>query len=396
MDKPPADGGLAIHVANLCEQLMKHGHTCPVLRLVDHHAGDNNKSETWRDEYRLPCSYGLIQGYRLLPALRNVLNEIKPDIVHVHGCFTTLSPTLLSQIKKQTPVIGTLHDIRPFCYVMSRRFAPNDRICNRRCGIGCFTSGCIKPQQAVDILRLSRRWLMDGRTLGEWQTFDRVIAPSDYIKQLAIQHGIPCASLRLVPHGTELPALAPRCSNQHDTPVIMYLGSLLEYKGVLHLVKALCLLKQPEWRAVFVGNGPLRDVIMQQLNASGLTDRVEILDAITQRDVIQQLLAHARMLVLPSTIPESFALVGIEALAAATPVVSFALGGINQWFRDGENGLAATDMNCIDLARQIDRLLASPQLADQMGANGRTLIENSFTSASAFAGTLNVYHELFA
>jgi glycosyltransferase involved in cell wall biosynthesis len=396
LDKSPDQGGLAVHVSELCEQLKQHGHASPVLRLVDQTISGHNNTALWQDEYTLPCSYGLLQGYRLRTALDKLLAEIKPDIVHVHGCFTTLSPVLLSAIRKKTRLVGTLHDVRPFCYVMSRRYLPTGKLCDRRCGAGCFTSGCMQLHGPVDVIRFARRWQVDARTLGQWQLFDRVIAPSEYIRDLAVQHGIASQHLRLVPHGIKLPPPVADTRKPHDTPTIMYLGSLFEYKGVLQLVEALHQLQHTDWRAILVGDGPLREQIGQQLNQFGLADRVEILDHVRQREEIYQLLANARMLVLPSIIPEAFALVGVEALAAGTPVVSFALGGIRQWFRDGENGLAAADMDCKDLARQIDTLLQSPQLADDMGNRGRVLVEKNFTSSRAFAHTLSIYQELSA
>lgn len=388
-------GGLAIHVENLCEQLKANGHASPVLRLVVDDTTGKNIAATREDEYTLRSSYGLIQGYRLKFELRKLLDDIKPDIVHVHGCFTSLSPVLMSMLQDLFPVIGTLHDIRPFCYVMSRRFAPDGNLCERRCGIGCFTTQCVRPRDATDILRLARRWFVDASTLSGWKTLDRVIAPSEYIRNLARQHGIKNENLRLVPHGIELPTRTARSArSNHETPIIMYLGSLFEEKGVLHLIKALQLLQHPAWRAIFVGSGPLHNQIAQYLHRGGIADRVEIRDHISQRDEIYELLASARMLVVPSTIPESFALVGIEALAVGTPVVSFALGGITEWFRDGENGLAAADLDCNDLARQIDKLLKSPQLADELGSFGRTLVETSFNRAKAFEHTFGVYQEL--
>ena len=395
LDKQPDGGGLAIHVADLCEQLKANGHASPVLWLVKDEAVGEKLAATREDEYTLRSSYGLTQGYRLKFKLRKLVDDIKPDIVHVHGCFTSLSPVLMSTLQNLFPVIGTAHDVLPFCYVMSRRFTPDGKLCERQCGIGCFTTQCIRPRDAIDILRLARRWFVDARTLTGWKTLDRVIAPSEYIRNLALQHGIKDENLRLVPHGIELPThTATSARSNHETPIIMYLGTLHEYKGVLHLIKALQLLQQPAWRAIFVGSGPLHNQIMQDLQRGGIADRVEIRGHISQRDEIYELLASARMLVVPSIIPESFSLVGIEALAVGSPVVSFALGGIKEWFRDGKNGLAAADLDCDDLARQIDKLLKSPQLADELGSFGRTLVETSFNRAKAFEHTFRVYQEL--
>src|SRR5689334_18969356 len=107
-------------------QLQARGHD--VLRLYIATRGHGEISlEDCR--YSLPPSYGLIQGQLLRRKLRRMLADAAPDVIHVHECFTTLSPVLLSQMRQFAPVVGTLHDVRPFCYLMTRRFAPTGELC---------------------------------------------------------------------------------------------------------------------------------------------------------------------------------------------------------------------------------------------------------------------------
>jgi len=50
--------------------------------------------------------------------------------------------------------------------------------------------------------------------------------------------------------------------------------------------------------------------------------------------------ARASVAALPSTWPEPFGLVGLEAAAAGVPTVAFDVGGISEWLRHEVNGVA--------------------------------------------------------
>jgi len=45
--------------------------------------------------------------------------------------------------------------------------------------------------------------------------------------------------------------------------------------------------------------------------------------------------AQVVVMVMPSLMPESFGLTGLEALACGTPVVAFRSGGITEWLNEG-------------------------------------------------------------
>jgi glycosyltransferase involved in cell wall biosynthesis len=65
----------------------------------------------------------------------------------------------------------------------------------------------------------------------------------------------------------------------------------------------------------------------------------------------QELLASARCLLLPSTVPETSSLVAMEALASGTPVVAFRSPALEELIEDGRNGLLVSDV--ADMARAI-------------------------------------------
>ena len=391
-DKAHHDGGIATYVSAASAQLEARGYRVAHLRLENSRFSDHNSATS---VFRLPKSYGLIPGQLLRRALRGILLETRPELIHVHECFTTLSPVLLADMRHFSPVIGTLHDVRPFCYKMTRRFSATNTLCRRQCGVGCFSSGCVQPNGVTDLARLPRRWMMDHLNLKQWRQLDRVIAPSTYVQKLALQHGIKSRNLRLVPHGTVVP---PRVSAQGAQravpPMILYLGSLLDYKGPGVLVEALNSIRDRAWHAIIAGDGPIRGSLESTVKRLELSDRIHFRGHLSDRHQINLLLNSATLLALPSVIPESFSLAGIEALAAGTPVVSFGLGGIGEWLRDGENGLVAADQDTRDFARQMARLIDDPVLAKIMGENGRMLVTNQFSAQQCWERLLAVYGEL--
>jgi rhamnosyl/mannosyltransferase len=80
----------------------------------------------------------------------------------------------------------------------------------------------------------------------------------------------------------------------------------------------------------------------------------------------------ASLLVLPSTTDaESFGMVLLEAMACGVPVVGSDIGGIPYVINHGHNGLLVTPSDPVALAQTIQHVLAYPQLAAHMGAQGR-------------------------
>ena len=99
------------------------------------------------------------------------------------------------------------------------------------------------------------------------------------------------------------------------------------------------------------------------------------------------------MLVFPSLIPESFGMSGIEAFSTATPVVSFGLGGVSEWLRDGENGLIARDSDVNDLAQKMKRLLMDPELTRQLGQAGHSDVTKKFSASNNIKLLNSVYQK---
>lgn len=76
---------------------------------------------------------------------------------------------------------------------------------------------------------------------------------------------------------------------------------------------------------------------------------------------------------------ESFGRVFIEAMAAGIPVIGVKGGGAEEMIREGENGFLVQPDDVDMAAKRIQQLLASAQLRNTLGAEGRLLVQQEYT-----------------
>jgi glycosyltransferase involved in cell wall biosynthesis len=94
---------------------------------------------------------------------------------------------------------------------------------------------------------------------------------------------------------------------------------------------------------------------------------------------LRQYLAEADIFVLPSR-SEGFSNAIIEAMASALPVVATNVGGNGEAVADGISGILVPSEDPVALSSAINRILSDPAMAARMGAAGRKLVTDRFTT----------------
>jgi glycosyltransferase involved in cell wall biosynthesis len=101
------------------------------------------------------------------------------------------------------------------------------------------------------------------------------------------------------------------------------------------------------------------------------------------------------VLALPSRW-EAFGIVNLEAMAAARPVVGFAVEGIPEVVVHDETGLLSPAGAVDALARDLVRVLTDPELSARLGAAGRRRFVERFTPERMVQGHIELYDQLLA
>lgn len=178
---------------------------------------------------------------------------------------------------------------------------------------------------------------------------------------------------------------------------IFFAGLIHARKGVLHLLKAIKLVRQeyPDIELYLVGKvqeseyeAVLRSYVRdhhleQQVNFRGFVDDEELLQAF----------AECQILVLPSQ-EETSPMVVQQAMAAGKPVIATRAGGVPYLVEDGDSGLLVPYGDPQALSKAILRLLTDPDECRRLGKQGRALSRERFRSSSICFQTREVYYEL--
>ncbi|MEW6510900.1 MAG: glycosyltransferase [Bacteroidota bacterium] len=179
------------------------------------------------------------------------------------------------------------------------------------------------------------------------------------------------------------------------TPLILFVGRLVYYKGLRYLLEALSIL--PEGQLVIIGSGPLLPELLKHAETLGIQKRVTFMPHLPD----EELYAHYEacdIFVLPSTeVSEAFGLVQIEAMACGKPVVSTDLGtGVNFVNRTGETGLTVAPRDARALADAIKRLIHDVPLRSRLGQNAQKRVHREFSASRMIERTVDLYQTLLS
>jgi len=139
-----------------------------------------------------------------------------------------------------------------------------------------------------------------------------------------------------------------------DAKLVIYVGRLIESKGLRELVSAAGRLagSDARFRLALVGDGVMRDEIARLVRDAGLGERTLIPGGIPPTDVARWI-AAADVLTLPSW-SEGYPNVVVEALACGRPVVATDVGGTSEIVNE-TNGLLVPPRNPEALASALAR-----------------------------------------
>ena len=155
--------------------------------------------------------------------------------------------------------------------------------------------------------------------------------------------------------------------DQHDWPVLGMVAVIRQAKGHIFLVRAARTLADRGLpvRLVFVGDGPSRNPIDDEIHRLGLTDRVTFTG---YRQDIPDMLRGFDCAVVPS-LHESIPQVGLQAMACGVPVVGSDAGGIPDVIRNGITGRVFPSENAEALADALESMLRDTERTNQMSRN---------------------------
>ncbi len=297
--------------------------------------------------------------------LEGLLEEVRPDVAHLHNIYHHLSPSILGVLRRHgIPMVMTLHDLRLLCPAI--HMLRDGEVCERCRGrkYGHAVLGkCVKGSRAASLLAAVETWHQRSRRLYEDQV-DLFLCPSRFIRDKYAAWGFPAGKLRHLPNFVDLEAWSPEAVRRTGVrDAYLYFGRISREKGLHTLLEAHAL-----WCRNNGGTAPLTLLIAGEgPDETALRDRaaalaapgVEFLGPL-DRDGLLEAMGRSLFTVLPSECYENAPMAALESLASGLPLVGTRLGGIPEMISEGSTGILAEPRNPASLQAALEQAAALP------------------------------------
>jgi len=204
----------------------------------------------------------------------------------------------------------------------------------------------------------------------------RVVVPSAYLREIALGWGLSADRVTVVPNPA--PEVPEHPTREEARAALGIEGFALGTAGRLTAQKALgdaleAVGRVPGVELLVRGDGPERGPLERRAAEVGVADRVRFLGPGTRDDVVTLFRAVDAALVTSAW--ENLPHTALEALAAGTPVIATAVGGIPEVVVDGENGLLVPPRDVDAIGRAIERVRHDDGLRQSLAAAAPASVE---------------------
>ncbi len=333
-------GGQEIRILTEMQGMAARGHELTLLAPETSHIFSAAQKRGLHAE-ALPIGRKNLTG---LLALRRWLKQHPVDIINTHSSSDTwLAALACASLSVAPPLVRTRHISAP---------VPNN---------------------------MTSRWLYRRATA-------YVVTTGEKLRQQLIREvGLAADKVESVPTGIDLDLYSPgdsaaaRAALGLDPQrfIVGIVATLRSWKGHRYLVDALAKLPQ-DIMLVIVGDGPQRNSLTQQVNQSGLNNRVVFTG---NREDVTSLMQAFDLFVLPSYANEGVPQALMQAMACGLPVISTPVGSIAEIITDNETGLLVEPQQVEALRQAIAHLAQDSAQRTRLGAQALTRARERFGEA---------------
>ncbi|WP_293978749.1 glycosyltransferase family 4 protein [uncultured Clostridium sp.] len=296
-----------------------------------------------------------LQYIKKIKRVKELVNEIKPDILHAHYATSY-------------GLLGALADYHPYI-------------------ISAWGSDVYDFPIKSPVHKMMLKYNL--------KKADYIFSTSNVMKEETQKYTN--KNIEVTPFGVDINRFVPR-RTEKDEVVIGTIKTLEEKYGIQYLVKAFAQLKDrnPDMnlKLRIGGKGSQEDYLKGLCRDLKIYNDVTFLGFVNPDDVVKEF-QNFDIAVFPSTLDsESFGVAAVEAESCGTPIVVSEVGGLMESTKPGITSLVAKKASVEDLRDKIDMLVKDKELRLKMGTAARKFVEDNYNLEDNFAYVDKLYKEI--
>ncbi len=342
--------GAERHFLDLITLLEKHGQEVAVFSMRHpenmpspwekyfvSHVGYNSDDSTLCE--RIMGTGRLFWSFEARRNMKAIINDFRPELVHVHNAYHQLSLSFFPIIKKAgIPLVMTVHD-----YVM---ISPDKDTYYPEVGRQYWKFLLVQKYSIGKrlLLIVKKYW---EESCGFYDNVDHFIIPSRYVKNIFLSAGVSEEKMTVLPHFIPESDEGSGENRERKLPkeYLFSFGAISKEKGIDTLLQISASTHIP---LVLAGRieGDFDVEKYPNVIYLGMQNRFEL----------NGLIKNAAAVVSASELPETFGLTALETVSLGKPFFALDRGALSEIITNGENGFLAKDR--AELETIINRFLS--------------------------------------
>lgn len=361
-------GGCETYMLKLAQELTAKGHQVEYFGMYDEQNTVGNSSGLYTTNMdfhsdgiaRFTYPFKIIYSFEAYRKISKILDDFKPDIVHMNNINFQLTPSIVYAIKKRNiPLVQTVHDYQMICpnhlLYSFGEVAPCER-CIHGSKFNCFKYNCIHGSRIKSLLGAIEAKLYTA--LKTYKKVDLYICPSRFLEAKLLGASDVYAGKTVAIHNFIEKKPLPEKMGQ-ETPYVAFASRLSKEKGVTLLVEAAKRL--PEIPFVIAGSGPDGEDLKNIPNVT--------MKGFLSGDELISLVANAKVMILPSVWYENCPLNILETHSFGVPVITMNSGGMAELVEDGKTGWLVNEPTAEAIAEAIKKCFTDEETYRMIKAN---------------------------
>jgi len=388
-------GGSESYMLYLAEHLTKMGHEVEYFGMYDEQNTVGNSAGLYTQNMdfhskglgRFLYPFKIIYSFEAKKKIMKVIDDFKPDIVHMNNINFQLTPSIIYGVKKKgIPLVQTVHDYQMICpNHLLYNFEKNTpcEACVKGSYINCIKNKCIHGSKVKSILGVIEAKFYAWRKT--YKKVDLFVCPSHFLANKLISAKTYYEGKTKTIHNFIDKEKFANTRRQEDS-YIVFVGRLSKEKGIEHIAGAAKLL--PEYTFIVAGSGPDEGLL------EGIPN-IKLAGFLTG-DRLTGLMGNAKVLLLPSVCYENCPLSILEAHSMGVPVVTMNSGGMAELVKDGVTGTLVTEPTPEGIARKLKETIENESYYQHLTENCQKEKDNILSVETYADALMKEYEKLVA